>query len=217
MTLTRELRYRLEQDTDASDPRREWDHFSTMVCDHRSYELGDRKAEYQEREAYARGGLPLLERYLRRYFGAVYVAKLGLLDHSGLHIYLDGGPHWSDGAGWDSGTVGFIYVTHEQLDLAGIPPDMTAEKQARIIAEQEVQEYDAFVGGDVYGYIIDAIPECDTKACEDRGYYNEPGYGYGTPCECACHRAGDEVNSCWGFYGHQYAEQEAKVSLEAIR
>lgn len=214
------LRYRLEQDTDASDPRQEWDHFATMVCNQRWHELGDRGPEDNELEAYRRGGLPLLSRYLRRYEGAVAVRMLGLLDHSGLHMYLGGGENRFDPGGWDSGTVGFIYVTREQLKAAGFEPGdkVDGEDAAEMIIRQEVEEYDQYLTGDVYGYIIETIPECDDEdCCLDSGEPNDSRVPHRYGCSCACHEEGEHVESCWGFYGHEYAEQEAKDALKAAQ
>ena len=33
---------KIEQDTDPINPREDWDNITTMVCGHRSYELGDK-------------------------------------------------------------------------------------------------------------------------------------------------------------------------------
>lgn len=212
------LRYRLEQDDSPSDPRKEWDHFATMVCSHRNYELGDRGPDEQETEALERGGFALLERYLRRFHGVVYLAPLSLLDHSGLHIWIGGGSHWSDSAGWDSGTVGFISVTREQLKAAGFEPGDTVdgENAATMIARQEVEEYDQYLTGDVWGFIIEQVPACSLEDCDDAG---EPGDDSwrGQCCHCACHEPGEHVDSCWGFYGHEYAEQEAKEALASAQ
>lgn len=137
-------------DFDPQNPRKDYDPLGTMVHWHRRYDLGDRKLNEQEEKALRRGGFKLLERYLRITQGAVCVLPLSLLDHSGLHMWVGGGPHWSDSAGWDSGTVGFIYVTKDQLEKFGTPADK-AEQQLNA----EVETYDQYLRGDVYGYVIE--------------------------------------------------------------
>jgi hypothetical protein len=162
-------------DTGAASSPREWDQLGTMVYWHRDYVLGDREIEEQEREALARGGWVLLARYLRRFHGAVGpIIKLGLIDHSTISMYADGGvslgdnrigtDSLGDSRGWDSGTVGFIYATRERMDVVGTPEDRIEE-----CLRGEIQEFDDYLTGNVYGYVV-----------EDR--------------------EGNTLDSCWGFY-----------------
>lgn len=139
---------RIVYDPEPQDPR-EWTQLGEMVCWHRRYNLGDRQIDSREQEALERGGMRLLNRYLRLVKGATCVVPLGLIDHSGLAMYPGGGPHWSDSAGWDSGTVGFIYDTPEGRADCGTPPDKIEEG-----LKAEIKEYDQFLRGEVYGYIV---------------------------------------------------------------
>lgn len=142
---------RIEQDCDASDPRKDYDEVGTMVCWHHNYRLGDRQPEEMEIAALRRGGFPLLRRYLRMTADAAIVLPLGLLDHSGLHIYIGGGSHWTDSAGWDSGTVGFIYCTRKQVNEEWAGDVAAAERYL----EATVETYDQYLRGDVYYYTIE--------------------------------------------------------------
>ncbi len=137
--MTIEIRY---DELSDSNPR-DWDNLSVMVCDHSRYNLGDRQLEPDESEALGRGGWPLLTRYLRMSKGAVAVLPLWLYDHSGISI--------STGRtdSWDSGQIGFAYVTKERIDYLGAPL-ADAEKQMR----GEIEEYDSFLRGEVYGFVI---------------------------------------------------------------
>ncbi len=76
------------------------------------------------------------------------VLMLGLIDHSGISMYVGGGSHWSDNAGWDSGTVGIIFATRETIAETGCPED-----QIEIALDSEVQEYDRWLRGEVF-YIV---------------------------------------------------------------
>ena len=58
-----------------------------------------------------RGGWDMLVRYLKLKEGAVAVLPLTLIDHSGLSIRVGRGAWAEDPGGWDSGTVGAIYLT----------------------------------------------------------------------------------------------------------
>jgi hypothetical protein len=132
-----------------ADPR-QWDNLSIMRCSHRNYRLGDGEPEGRHVEALERGGLRLLERYLRIVEGAVAFVPLGLIDHSGLSLYAGGGSHWSDSAGWDSGTVGYAYVTRERCDELGAPID-SAERQML----GEIETYDQYLRGDVFYVVVE--------------------------------------------------------------
>lgn len=186
----------LYQDEYPSDPRKDYDHLGVMVCLHRRYDLGDRqKLTGGEEAALEHGGWDALVKHLTRR-GAVCVLELGLIDHSGLSMYVGGGSHWSDSGGWDSGTVGFIYATRARCDELGVDPDLEVETTIKLgpiaIAcspttmrnveaqlRAEVSEYDSYLRGDVYGY----------EVVNDEGLV---------------------LDSCWGFYGYDYALEEAK-------
>lgn len=140
----------IHQDDDCSyaDPRQNTN-VGTFVHWHRRYELGDREIDSQENEAMRRGGVKLLSRYLTLARGATIVIPVGLLDHSGLTIYAGGGPHWSDSAGWDSGTVGVIYDTPESREETGVPLDKIEEA-----LRSEIEEYDKYLRGEIYGFVV---------------------------------------------------------------
>ncbi len=90
--------------------------------------------------------------------------------------------------------IGLIYVTKEQVkremryaaskkknpDLK--PIKRISKKQfehVRAILQSEVEEYNQFLCGDVYGYVIQKEVECEN-------------------CHCIDHKT---LDSCWGFYG----------------
>lgn len=111
---------------------------------------------------------------------------LGLYDHSGLHIYLGGGPAVGDSAGWDSGTVGFAYITRDRLlkEYGGKRVTKSMIEKARSVLEAEVEEYDDYLCGDCYGY---TIKDAD----------------------------GEHLASCWGFIGDiDYCISAAQSELE---
>ena len=183
-----DYRITIYQDDDPQNPLDD-DNLGTLVHWHTRYDLGDRRAEEVEMDALRRGGWPLLARYLRATEGAVGLMPVSLLDHSGLHVWVGGGPHQSDTAGWDSGSVGFIYTTPERQEIIG-----TANEHVERCLTDEVETYDQYLRGDVYGYVVERIVSCDH---------------------------GDEhvehVDSCWGFYGSDmdYCKSEARAALPA--
>lgn len=195
----------IHQDDEPLNPRKDWDQLGIMVCWHRD-NLGDREMTSEEETAATMGThghtvvWPALEKHLLRNGAVGPILPLGLLDHSGLHIYVGGGPHWTDSAGWDSGTVGFIYTTREKLDLMGTPEDRIEE-----VLRAEVEEYGQYLRGDVYGYIV--RPR-DKKLLGGTGIigYTSKGPVYGDPLD----------ESCWGFFGYDYCVSEAKAVADGL-
>ena len=72
---------------------------------------------------------------------------------------------------WDSGQVGYVYVTLEAVRTEfGVKRVTKAlRKKAEDILRGEIVTYDAYLGGRVYGYVIE--------------------------------QDGEEVDACWGFVG----------------
>ncbi len=169
------MKYRLEQDTDAQNPRTDYDNAGTMVCWHSRYTLGD-KHDFDSPEDFdqwwkenGKGGVRL---------------PLYLFDHSGITMNTTG-----FSCPWDSGQVGYIYATRDTiLNEWGIAKRITpkARKQAADYLRGEVAVYDQYLTGDVWGFIV-----------EDED--------------------GAHLDSCWGFYGHDYAESEAQSALAACQ
>lgn len=75
---------------------------------------------------------------------------LGLYDHSGITIFHGTRSPW-DSAGWDSGQVGWHYVTKAKVDEEW-NGDLEA---ARKYLEAEVKEYDDYLRGNCWGYTIE--------------------------------------------------------------
>lgn len=146
-------------DEDAENPR-EWDNASVIAHWHRRYPLGDRKATDEELTALRYGGLDGLTRHIERQEGSKVLAieLMGLLDHSELHVWLGGGAHWSDTAGWDSGTVGFAYVLAN--NVCGTPPEHATD-----VLRQDVETFDAYLRGECYGYVISTPSDPHAESC----------------------------------------------------
>jgi len=173
---------RLYADEDPQNPRTDWDQLGIIVHWHRRHTIGDRKITDTERDALSRPrGWALLERYLRATEGLIGpLIPVGLLDHSGLRVYAGGGSAPGDAQGWDSGTVGFIYTTKKKVDELGAPLD-SLDDQLR----GEIEEYNQYLSGDIYGYVI-----------EDQDGNDAPD------------------GSCWGFYGYDYAISQMNEALD---
>lgn len=128
------------QDEDALNPRKEFDNFGTMACFHRHYTLGDKdNCNIDDLKALV-GGKDYIS------------LPLYLYDHSGLTISTS-----PFSCSWDSGQVGYIFVSKEDVkkeySCKRISPKIL--KKVYALLESEVQTYDAYLTGEVYGYVIE--------------------------------------------------------------
>ena len=86
---------------------REWDNLTTMICHCRNYSLGDVK---ESKQFTGYNSLKELKQAIEEYYGEMaYIKPLSLYDHS-IQTLAIGEPTDM----WDSGYVGFIFVTKEQ-------------------------------------------------------------------------------------------------------
>lgn len=111
----------------------------------------------------------------------VVLMPLYLLDHSGLRMSTSG---FNDP--WDSGQVGFIFVSHD--DLRKEWPDVELAElrgNGERLLRGEVEAYDQYLSGDVWQYLIDS--------------------GDGS----------EVVDSLSGMFGYEYALSEMRAALES--
>ncbi len=156
-------------DENAESPRG-WDCFGKMVCWHRSYNLGD-KHEFKTPEDF--------QEWWKENGKSGELLPLYLYDHSEITMRTGS---FSDP--WDSGQIGWIYATAETIRKEYSKRITKAVREkVRKLLNAEVETYDMFLTGDVWGYTIKD---------ED----------------------GNRLDSCWGFYGRKYAEEEALSMLK---
>lgn len=136
---------RIWQDTRAEDPRTR-DNLGTMVCWHRKYRLGDRH-KFRTPEEF----LAWVEEAGRENF---VILPLYLCDHGGLSMQTV-----PFGDPWDSGQVGWIYAGKPEVCSAFGVPELTEEVAARAeeVLRAEVDDYDRWLRGDVYGFSVFAL------------------------------------------------------------
>lgn len=125
------------QDNDPMCPRADSDNLGTMICFHNSYDLGDAHT-YSLAEAIAM----LKDKTL-------IALPLYLYDHSGITMNTVGFE-----CRWDSGQVGMIFVTKKAIREEYKWNKITKARVAKIRSylQAEVEEYDQYLTGDVYGY-----------------------------------------------------------------
>jgi len=144
---------------------------------------GDHGTAWQEVDKHVRS---LVDAVLDRYY---VILPVYLFDHSGITISTS--PFQCP---WDSGQVGYIYASLDDAKqnwLIGSSGDwdttykdhngeqVTIREGTRRHLQVEIETYDQYIRGDVYGFVVE---ECE-------------------PCECCGHLEWEHVDSCSGFYG----------------
>ena len=183
-----------DDDPQASDPM-DWDNLGKQVYWHRRMNLGHcwketnkySPSEWLIREIVSDGfedeefldacELPaLFELFSKNNL----VIPVHAYEHGGITISASGRR-----AGWDSfdsGQLGFVYVSHEDIKKEYNVKRLTKKvlEKAEKILRDEVSNYDDYLNGQVYGYIIENPHE-------------------------------EELDSCWGFLGdYKYCLEEAQ-------
>ncbi len=162
---------KIYHDPDAESPR-EWSKLGTLISWNRRYRLGDGH-QYDCPEAFLReladvsdqSNLSMDQQRERAERKAV-ILPVFLYDHSDLAMNTIGFH-----CPWDSGQVGYVYVTLEAVRKEFGAKRVTKAMRAKAedILRGEIITYDAYLGGRVYGYVIE--------------------------------RDGEEIDACWGFVG----------------
>jgi len=167
------------QDESPESPR-EWDNLGTMICFHGRYNLGD-KHDYRSGDY---SGWDEQRKDIEKKENVCVILPLYLYDHSGITISTS-----SFSCNWDSGQIGWIVVSKEQVRKEFGVKRITKEIIEKVtnILEGEVKTYDQYLTGDVYGYRISKVTKCE--------------FG---------HEHKEEVDSCWGYYGEEGCMTEAE-------
>lgn len=110
----------------------------------------------------------------------VKIYPIWVYEHSGITISMAGGYPYNDR--WDGGVSGVIIAERKRIEEAGCE-----WSKAYDIANDEVEYYDMYLVGDVYGYITDK-------------YLGDDEWD-------------ENVDSCWGFYSRKWGEELAEEIL----
>lgn len=125
------------------------------------------------------------------------ILPLYLYEHSGITMSVS-----SFNDRWDSGCVGYIYTTKEYYKKETgnqLGDDWRDTVKLNMIGQ--VKEYDRYLRGDVFGYVVSEYTENEAVS-EDTVEY-------------ALDYSFDEVDSCWGFYNYDAEENGTLVEKSA--
>lgn len=200
-----DLGLRIWPDEDPESPR-SWENTGFMCCWNSRYSLGDKhtykaprdadipdEAEFNEEftakerkrwnlaypkagDNWGEFGNALALARIEKDLDSVYRLPLYLYDHSGITISTG-----SFSCPWDSGQVGWIFAPRAKVVEGWGWWKMTPARLERIrgCLEGEVEVYDQYIRGDVYGFETFRYSKCN-KGCEHE----------------------EDMDSCWGFFGN---------------
>lgn len=168
------FKIKIKEDLTPQNPRKEWDNCGIMACAHGRYELGDKQFRTPEEIDYELSAND-----------AVVTLPLYLYDHSGITMSTT-----PFSCPWDSGQVGFIYMNKEKIlkETGGKNLTKKRKEQALKWLKGEVETYDSYLRGAVYGFVIEEKKDDEWV----------------------------EIDACWGFYG-DYEEGALKEARDIVK
>ena len=141
---------------------RTWSNLTKIIAFHNRYKIGDEHSF--DHNDY--NGWEEMKQAISNKENVAIIEPLYMYDHSGLTVATT--PFQCR---WDSGQVGFVIVTKEQIRENFVVKRVTKKliKRASELLQGELKTYNQDLSGDVYGF--------------------------------TCYKDGDAVDSCCGFYG----------------
>lgn len=150
-------------DTGCGNPR-DWDNGTKMSLLHRRYDLPN-EIDFDPEHHEGLDSLADIEAHIRREYDVVGFKWVRGYEHGGLSLSTTGGGQYGDR--WDSGIAGFIFMDREGQALVGTPDELVGE-----VLDGDVETYNAWSNGDVYGYVVD--PDGENESCW--GYIGDQDY-----------------------------------------
>lgn len=195
--------YKIIQDTDPLNPREDFDPLGEMLCFHKRYVLGDKHSYRAEQFD---GWDEFLNELLEDEDPALVWLPIYMYDHGGITISTG-----SYSCPWDSGQIGFVIARGPKIDEymgaetgaavrrvvedRGSTEDHLVMEKVEAALRAEVELYNQFLTGDCWGYVIFERPDDDSDDDDDDD---------------------NPADSCWGFYGHDDCEEEAKSVIKSL-
>lgn len=142
------------EDECVDSPREICDNLSTMVFLHKRHQLGDEGHGYKS-ENY--GGWHSLKKAIMKDHSPATIVAVYMMDHSGLTITVNPDHfHAADPQGWDWGQIGWAFITRDKALSEYGGKNLSAKKREKALKRLlgEVETYDQFIRGEVYGYEV---------------------------------------------------------------
>jgi hypothetical protein len=191
---------KIEQDTDSPNPRTDFDNAGTMVCWHNRYTLGDIQPKEspddwlreQLSDEYSKGWLDVADLFelLKTFERKNIVMPVYSYEHGSISLSTSREYPFNDR--WDSGQVGWIYISKTRAveEWGKKLFTKTVANKAYTYLRGEVQTFDDYLNNNVYGWIV----------------YDKDG---------------EQMDSVWGYFpdhdgksDYQFVLNDAKTSID---
>lgn len=182
-------------DETPQDPR-EWSNLGTMLCFHKTYNLGDDVGISSDEFS----SWDEVKDYIKQIDG-ILITPLYLYDHTVLRMKTGQFQSLPQGhKRFDTMPVGFIYTTEERIKEMFGTDKITDEdlEHAKKVLENEVNIYDKYISGQVYGFQI-TNPD---------GGYEDSCWGFYDPSNA--------LQEAQGIIGYQ-VKQKKKKKLNKLK
>jgi hypothetical protein len=144
---------RLFYDECPTNPREDYN-LTRMVCFHKRYDLGD-SHDYKHDDY---DGWDEMEKNITRMENPIVIKPLYLYDHGGITISTK-----PFGDRWDSGQIGFVFIRKDdvrnEFSIKRCGQNMV--ERCDVLLEGEVDTYDKYLRGEVYGYDVVRVTQCE--------------------------------------------------------
>jgi len=157
------IEIKIQTDDCPLNPRTDWDNAGVMFCKHRRYDLGDSNHGIDDSDCQSWEDVKDL---IIKEKKPLVILPLYLYDHSGITMNTTG-----FSCRWDSGQVGWIYLTKKGCkEMGWTKPYINSlskgandkycgklfEEILEMFLVGEVESYDDYISGNVYGYVIES-------------------------------------------------------------
>ena len=140
-------------DNSPFDPRED-DNFGTLITFHSNYHISDNQIFTKEE---------LIEHIQK---DDIFSLPVYMYVHSGIAISTT--PFNCE---WDSGQVGYIFVTYEDIEKEGWNTEQTEK-----FLTSEIETYSNYLNGEVYGYVISKKEDCEHSSDDVHSCWGLIGY-----------------------------------------
>lgn len=166
------VKINITQDGSPESPR-EWDNLGTIAIAHRRYSFGDEEIsephEWLEDATGVVSNIYDLEELEERFLKDYLALDVFMYEHGGISINTEG-----FSCPWDSGKVGYIYVSKDQLRNEYGWKRITKSRREKVEGwlRSEVKTLDQYLRGEVYNFSIEDDNGETIESCG--GFFGDP-------------------------------------------
>lgn len=160
---------RIVYDPDPMNPRTDWDNLGTIA--------------YKQGSRYILGDAALTEEQLQAIQESADFVCLPVYAYIHSSVMLSAGNANPFSCQWDSGQSGIVYISRKKLIAEYGDDSKESVDKAIKVMKAEVETYSQYLQGQVYGFEIVELSECD------HGHTHET-----------------LIDSCYGFFGYDLKE-----------